>query len=62
MAISPVTGQRVLVIKQEKAEEITARNAGKDNERIQLSGEVGYCYNYVTLECYGHRDLIPFRK
>jgi len=63
MTTSPVTGQKVLVMQVEQQNEIVTRDVGKCNpERVQLFGEEGNCYNYVTLENYGNRSLIELKR
>ncbi len=57
MVISPITGQKVLAIQQDKESELSHRDIGKGTLKRRLKGEIGDRYNYVTLENYGQGKL-----
>ena len=59
MVISPVTGQKVLGVRKTTDDTIVfVRELNNETERIQLTGEVGSVFNYVTLEHYGKSQII----
>jgi hypothetical protein len=59
LVISPVTGQKVLGIKKTNDDTIVfIRQLNNKTERIELTGETGTVFNYVTLEHYGKINII----
>ena len=59
LVISPVTGQKVLGVKKTTDDAIVfIRQLNNDTERIELTGETGSVFNYVTLEHYGKINII----
>lgn len=59
MVISPVTGQKVLGIRKTTDDTIIfVRELNNKTERIELTGETGSVFNYVTLEHYGKSNII----
>ncbi len=59
MIISPVTGQKVLGIRKTNDDTtVFVRELNSRTERIELTGETGSIFNYVTLEHYGKGEII----
>ena len=59
MVISPVTGQKVLGVRKTTDDTIVfVRELNNETERVELTGEVGSVFNYVTLEHYGKGNII----
>jgi hypothetical protein len=59
MIISPVTGQKVLGIRKTNDDTtVFVRELNSRTERIELTGETGSIFNYVTLEHYGKGNII----
>ena len=59
MIISPVTGQKVLGIRKTNDDTtVFVRELNSRTERIELTGETGSIFNYVTLEHYGKGSII----
>jgi hypothetical protein len=59
MIISPVTGQKVLGIRKTNDDTtVFVRELNSRTERIELTGNAGSIFNYVTLEHYGKGSII----
>ena len=59
MIISPITGQKVLGIRKTTDDTtVFVRELNSRTERIELTGENGSIFNYVTLEHYGKGSII----
>lgn len=59
MVISPVTGQKVLGVRKTTDDTIVfVRELNNETERVELTGEAGSVFNYVTLEHYGKGKII----
>ena len=59
MIISPITGQKVLGIRKTTDDTtVFVRELNSRTERIELTGETGSIFNYVTLEHDGKGSII----
>ena len=59
LVISPVTGQKVLGVRKTTDDTIIfVRELNNEKERVELTGESGSVFNYVTLEHYGKSQII----
>lgn len=61
MTVNPNTGVKVLAIRKAEGQGSIRRDIGDELEFIELDGQVGDTFNYVTLENYGQLELIPIR-
>jgi hypothetical protein len=59
LIISPVTGQKVLGVRKTTDDAIIfIRELNNETQRVELTGEAGSLFNYVTLEHYGKGKII----
>lgn len=59
LVISPVTGQKVLGVRKTTDDDVIfIRELNNETQRVELTGEAGSVFNYVTLEHYGKGKII----
>ena len=59
LIISPVTGQKVLGVRKTTDDAVIfIRELNNKTQRVELTGEAGSLFNYVTLEHYGKGKII----